>query len=155
MRKAFTLIEMVVGIGVFAAVILMGTMMMVSTLRASKKAAAVALVRNEGANALGVMTSFIRYADSITSCASTSLVIKTNNQDTVTFTCIVNSSDYYLASNSARLTSVNVKVGNCGIFTCGTNSVGINFSLSKAGTSTLVETTAASTFETTVVLRNK
>lgn len=150
MRKAFTLIEMVVGIGVFAAVILMGTMMMVATLRASKKAAAVALVRNEGANALGVMTSFIRYADSVT-CTPTSVTIKTNSQDTVIFACTTD----YLASNSARLTSANVKVGDCGIFTCGTNSVGIKFSLSKAGTSTLVETTAASTFETTVVLRNK
>lgn len=155
--KGFTLVEMVVGVGIFSVVIIMGTLMMVSTIRASKKASAVALVRNEGSSALNIMTSYIRYASSATCDSATSVSISPASGNQFSFTCInVGNNGSYIASNSAVLTSTNVKVTSC-TFTCGSTPplVNIYFSLAKVGTSLPVEQSATSDFGTTVVLRNK
>lgn len=161
MQKGFTLVEMVVSIGIFSVVIIMGTLMMVSTIRASKKASAVALVRNEGTSALNIMTSYIRYASAATCTSTSSITITPSNGGQIIFNCgTVDNVNYYIASNSARLTSGNVNVSSCSIFpNCEPNtsvtSIDIYFSLTKTGTSLPIEQTASSDFGTTVVLRNK
>lgn len=153
MHKGFTLIETVVGVGIFSVVIIMGTLMMVSTIRASKKASAVALIRNEGTNALNIMTSYIRYASALTCTSASSITIIPSSGNQFDFTCSGNT----IASNSASLTSSSVKVSSCDIFSnCVANtSVDIYFFLTKTGTSLPIEQTASSDFGTTVVLRNK
>lgn len=154
MEKGFTLIETVVGVGIFSVVIIMGTLMMVSTIRASKKASAVALIRNEGTNALNIMTSYIRYASALDcTSAPSSITITPSSGNQFDFTCSGNT----IASNSASLTSSSVKVSSCDIFSnCVANtSVDIYFFLTKTGTSLPIEQTASSDFGTTVVLRNK
>ncbi|KKS32529.1 MAG: hypothetical protein UU93_C0006G0008 [Candidatus Amesbacteria bacterium GW2011_GWA2_42_12] len=158
MHKAFTLVETVVSIGIFSVVIIMGTLMMVATLRASKKASAVALIRNEGSSALNIMTSYIRYASALDcTSAPSSISITPSNGDQIIFDCKTLNNINYIASNSASLTSSNVKVSSCDIFpNCVPNtSVDIYFSLIKTGTSLPIEQTASSDFGTTVVLRNK
>ena len=88
MHKAFTLVETVVSIGIFSVVIIMGTLMMVATLRASKKASAVALIRNEGSSALNIMTSYIRYASALDcTSAPSSISITPSNGDQIIFDC--------------------------------------------------------------------
>lgn len=153
MHKGFTLIETVVGVGIFSVVIIMGTLMMVSTIRASKKASAVALIRNEGTSALNIMTSYIRYASALDCTSASSITITPSSGNQFDFTCSGNT----IASNSASLTSSSVKVSSCDIFSnCVANtSVDIYFSLTKTGTSLPIEQTASSDFGTTVVLRNK
>lgn len=162
LKKGLTLIEVVVSVGIFATLAIVGSLLLIATLRGAKKAQAVALVRGEAANALGVMTSFFRFADDITACAAdgSSVTMVAAGRQTV-FACLTSGQDMYLASNSARLTSPAVKLNSCAsVFACDapaplTRSVIIKFGLARAGTGLPIESTAAVNFESQVVLRNE
>lgn len=156
-RGGFTLIEVVVAIGVFAVLSIITSLLLVGALRGSKKAAASILVRGQGAYAIESMASQIRFAKSIVDCtAGNSISVKTQTDVNLTFACLQSGSDTYLASNSARLTSNTVQVVTCAnVFTCPSpESVHINFSLQRGTTGQPLEGTAKIDFDTEVVLRN-
>lgn len=158
MKKAFTLIEVIVAIGVFAVLSVILSLLLAGTLRGSKKAAATILVRGEGAYAMESMAAQLRFAKSVTSCTGgSSVTAKTQAGADLTFSCLSSGEDVYLASNSARLTTANVKITNCaGVFTCpDPRMVRITFSLQKAGSNLPLEGQASINFDTEVGLRNK
>ena len=156
----FTLIEVIVAIGVFAVLSVMLSLLLAGTLRGSKKAAALILVRGEGAYAIESMAAQLRFAKSVTSCSTTggtSVIVKTQAGEDLTFSCLSSGTDVYLASNSARLTTANVKITSCAsVFTCSDPwVVHVTFGLQKAGSNLPLEGTANINFDTEVGLRNK
>lgn len=160
MKKAFTLIEVIVAIGVFGVLSVTLSLLLVGTLRGSKKAAATILVRGEGAYAVESMAAQLRFAKSVTDCTTgSSVTVKTQVGDNLTLSCLSSGDDIYLASNSARLTTSNVQVVSCTsppVFTCpDAKTVRITFGLQKAGSSLPLEGTASIDFDTEVGLRNE
>ena len=106
MIKAFTLVETVVAVGIFAILATIGSLLLFGALRGSKKASAISLVRTEGVFAMDSMTSSLRYAHEITGCSATSITF-----DDITYTC----DGGKISSNSASLTSARVNVDSCTI----------------------------------------
>lgn len=158
--KGFTLIETVLAVGIFAMVSVAGGLLLFSTLRGAKKAAAVIAVRSQGANAIGTMTQLLRYATEITSCSGSQLAFTVPDGSKGVFSCQKADEDVYLASGSGRLTSPAVQIVDCNtVFTCTpaapeTKNVSINFGLVKAN-STFIEDSARINFESQVGLRNR
>lgn len=153
MKKAFTLIEVVVAIGIFAVLSVVSSLLLVGVLRGSKKAAAVILVRGEGAYATESMAAQLRFGKSITSCTGSGVTAKTKTGADLIFECLGD----YLASNSARLTTSNVRIVSCAnVFTCpDAQTVRITFSLQKAGSNLPLEGTAGMNWDIEVGLRNQ
>lgn len=65
MKKGFTLIEMIVAIGLFALLMTTTTMLLFASLRSTKKASNVTKAKAEGAYALNLMINLLRYATKI------------------------------------------------------------------------------------------
>ena len=148
MIKAFTLVETVVAVGIFAILATIGSLLLFGALRGSKKASAISLVRTEGVFAMDSMTSSLRYAHEITGCSATSITF-----DDITYTC----DGGKISSNSASLTSARVNVDSCTI-SCTptppkTKTVDISFTLSRKDATTVLDR-AIVPFQTQVVLRN-
>lgn len=161
--RGFTLIEVVIAVGLFATLAIAGNLLLIGTLRGAKKAQAVAVVRSEGSYALGVITDLVRYSRQVIGCSAdgASLTVTDLRGQPATLTCMTNGSDAYLASNSARLTSTAVTLAACtGVFSCdvpvpNTRAVTISFSLRRSGSAGLpLEATADINFTSQVQLRN-
>lgn len=154
--KGFTLIETVLAVGMFAIVSVAGGLLLFSTLRGAKKAAAVITVRSQGSNAMGVMTQLLRYAAEVTTCSGNQLAFTAIDGSRGVFSCQVDSTgtDAYLASGSGRLTSPAVKIEDCSnVFNCPTTkNVIIKFGLVRSNTSF---TGSRIDFESQVGLRNR
>ena len=145
MIKAFTLVETVVAVGIFAILATIGSLLLFGALRGSKKASAISLVRTEGVFAMDSMTSSLRYAHEITGCSATSITF-----DDITYTC----DGGKISSNSASLTSARVNVDSCTI-SCTptppkTKTVDISFTLSRKDATTVLDR-AIVPFQTQVV----
>ena len=156
--KAFTLIETVVAVGVFAVLVSMTSVLLVGALQGAKKAAATATVRGEGANAIRTMEQMLRFATDVTVCDGKQIdFVQYQGASTTSFSCGVD----YIASGSGILTAptVTVKPNTCAI-TCDTadpltaKAVTIKFDLEKTGAA-FVSETATAQFETQVTLRNR
>lgn len=162
MSKGFTLIEVVVAIGVFAVLATVGSVLLFSILRGSKKAAAVAAVRTEGAQVMAALTSHLRFARQVNACTGSLITFTTVDNTSLTFSCLTTGSppNTFLASNSARLTSEAVNLTSCAaVFSCApaaplTQTVNIKFSLTRSG-ATVAEGTASVDFQSEVGLRNR
>lgn len=142
-RKGFSLIEVLLGVTLFALLLVATTSIMISSLRSSRKAAAIALAKTEGAYALQAMGRMIKFANEIKSgdCTATSLTIQRtstnqNNNEPITYSLVSS----HLASNSGALQSsltsgdVSVTLGGCTqVFTCDANrrSVSICFTINN------------------------
>lgn len=152
--KGFTLIEAVLAVGVFALLAVTGALLLFSTLRGAKKAAAAIEVRSQGANAMGVMTQLLRYATQVTSCSSSQITFTASDGSQGNFSCV---GDDYLAYGSGRLTSTKVKIVSCvNVFDCsGDNQVKINFSLQTNINPTFTDESSRINFESQVELRNR
>jgi len=157
MKRGFTLIEVVVAIGIFAVLMVGTSLLLVSTLRGAKKAAAQIAVRSEGAWAMDLMSSTLRFSQRVTSCTTgTGISVQLGDGSNVTFACQGSSPDYYLASGSGRLTSTNVALVSCAnVFVCpDTKTIKIQFGLLKAGTNLQIENTSQINFDSEIRLRN-
>lgn len=170
MHKSFTLIEVVVGVGIFAVLATMGSLLLVGILRGGKRATNTIAVRGEGANAMEDMVRLVRYATGVTACSSSRIEFLPIRGDKAAYECRQDAQGInYLASGSAifnplpasgRVTSPQVTLVSCNIFACNqpppdTTTVTIGFTLSKSGSSTLVEDSSSIGFDSEVVLRNK
>ena len=154
MTRGFTLIETVVAVGVFAVLSVVGSVLLFGILRGSKKSAAVAVVRGEGANIINNMTAMLRFAQEISVCSGNTITFKPQAGDDITYTIIGNS----IASNSAVIASNQVLVNNL-VFVCTpvvpkTKIININFLLKRDPTTSVFDQ-AEIPFQTQVVLRNR
>lgn len=158
-QKGFTLVELLVVVGIMAIVGTMTANLFLSNLRTAAKTKALTEVKQNGDYALEVMRRMIRNAREIkSSCpgSGTSLMILNPDENTTTFDC----SGAQIASNTATfLTSgkLEVKSGSCS-FVCEKPLskpavVTITFTLKKGEASLGKEFTAEIPFQTTVSTR--
>lgn len=170
-KTGFTLIEILVVVGILGIIAFIGTNMFFTILKGSTKTRVLAEVKQNGNYALGVMERMIRNARKIEECQVSADHIKIQNpdEDWTDFLCcgspslIASESGGLTCSDSgienARLTSSNVQV-SCGTFISCTQATGgppvitINFTLSQLGSPPRPEEQARVDFGTTVTLRN-
>jgi len=167
----FTLIEILIVVGVLGVIVGAGSTMFFSVLRGSTKTKVLQMVKQNGDYAISVMERMIRNARSISGGGS-SITIVNPDGGTTTFNCCGSNPNFLIASESgtlrceeARITSSEVKVNNCsnvfevtpGILGLRPAVVKINFDLSRAeqaGVTFRPEEQAVVNFQTTVSLRN-
>lgn len=166
-RKAqnfgFTLVEMLVVVGVVAVVGMMAVNLFFATLKGSTKTAVLNEVKQNGDYALSVMEKMVRNAKSLSPLTGQTGTITIINPDggTTRFSCLLDGSVRKIASNSAALTSQNVTLASCpaDLFTVTTvagkpSVVTIKFTLIQATVSpSRPEERASMDFQTTVSLR--
>jgi len=164
-RSGFTLIEIIVVVGILGIIMIMGSNLFFSILRGSTKTKILQLVKQNGDYAISVMGRMIRNARSVSGSGSSITIVNPDGMPT-TFSCgdidIPLDGKAEIASNGARLISNEVKVENCsGIFSVTPGEVGvspaavtINFNLSQAAVTTRLEERASVNFRTTISLRN-
>lgn len=154
--KGFTLIEVLIALAVFSVLGMMTTVILVGALQGAKKAAAVALVKNEGARVINTMTQMLKYSPSVTACTTNPYSItfqpRVGDRDLTRFFCTSDS----IASNSAtaELTSGKVEMTTCSITCPSLQQVNIEFKLRMKVGSFATEN-ADTTFKTQIGLRNQ
>ena len=162
MKKAFTLIELLIGFALVGLLMATGIVLLFTSLRTAKKASAVGTAKTEGAYALNTLSQKIRYAQSVSCPASPP------NSVTVNFfggtTTVYRLSSGKLAASGAStadLTTSRVVVDSSGCpggtFTCSPavspTKVTICFNVNLAGVTDVNETGKAA-FQSQVSLRN-
>lgn len=166
MKKGFTLIEILVVVGILGLIAVIGTNMFFSILKGETKTRVLAEVKQNGNYALSVMGRMIRNAKEITSCTSNmqTITIKNPDREETTFDL----SGTRIASRSALgtgyLTSDKVRIDktdpvnkpyrfDCTAVTGSPAVITIRFTLSQPGVATRPEEQATVDFKTTVSLR--
>ncbi len=162
----FTLIELLVVVAVFMILALLVTNSLFSILKSNTKANIMKEIRQNGAYALDVMDKAISGGRKIEECTPSTLKITNIDNQQITFSCLSQPvgglTQISLASDSARLTSTNITLEECNIFTCeeirpgeGFGKIAVSFTLKQLGAPTRSEETARQTFTKTIFLRNK
>lgn len=162
------MIEILVVIGILGVIAVIGTSIFFTTFRSSTKTKVLSTVKQNGDYALSVMERIIRDSQEVIAntetpsriCALEMKKIKVKRLDgtEVEFSC-EETDNSFIASNSAALTSSEVKLNSC-YFDCTTQgdfyqqNVVIRFTLSQAAAAVRVEEQASVDFRTTVTLRN-
>jgi len=169
----FSLIEILVVMGLLAIAVVIGTSLFFTTFRSSAKTKALTIVKQNGDYALSVMERLIRDSEEVIVngdgdiCESGMNKIKIKRMDgsEIEFECLdEGTATGYIASTSAvraRLISEEVKLDSCS-FDCSQKdlnpfnpqSVVINFTLSQANEAARVEEQASVDFQTSVTTRN-
>lgn len=154
MRKAFSLIEILVGLGLFAMLGTVSAVMLLSVMRGARKAAAINIAKNEGQYALNAMAQKTRFGKAA-SCTATSLTLTRTDDTTVDYNLTGGKITETEAAVVDDLTSEKVAVATCGgtMFTCNGRTVTVCFNIDTAGTPDVTES-AGIMFKTTIVLRN-
>ncbi len=158
--KGFTLIEMVVAIGILGTVGMVASLIFFSTLRGVAKTDITREVKQNGDYAITVMERMIRNAagiDSSTVCNGTSLSsLKIQNTDgnSTTFSLV---SGQIASGSGIFLTNPKVSVTNL-VFTCSRavgkpDVINISFNAAQAGSAGGPEGLSSMNFQTTVSLR--
>lgn len=113
-RNGFSLIEMLVVMFVFSILAIVVVQTLAITLRGSKKSESQVQARENIQYAISVMDRQIRNARSLTCSGQTNTLSYTDEYgNPANFQCISSSGNYYIASNSARLTSNSINITNC------------------------------------------
>lgn len=170
-QKGFTLVELLVAIGILGVVGGIATIILFTTLRSASKSDIMREVKQNGDYAISVMERMVRNAQGVetvdnSSCsttgncgAGTCMKIKNPDGRTTNFLKENVGDVFKIASNSGTyLTSNKVTVVGDLNFTCTRTPgkpdvVSINFTLSQPGTPTRPEERASINFQTTVSLR--
>ncbi len=166
--NGFTLIEILVVVGLLAVIATIGSNMFFTTLRSSSKSKNLTIVKQNGDYALATIEKLIRDSEKVITnsdgsvCTTGMNKIKTKRLDgsEVEFSCEEEGTvNGLIASNSARLTGSDVKLDSCS-FDCSSQGefypqvVSIDFTLSQAAVTTRLEEQASVSFRTTVNTRN-
>ena len=166
--KGFTLIEILVVIGLLGIIVAVGSNMFFTTLKSSTKSKILTVVKQNGDYALTIMERLIRDSEKVIvnsdgvlcEAGMNKLKVKRLDGSEIEFTCEgEGTAGSLIASNSARLTSPEVKIDNCS-FDCFSQGefypqiVKINFTLSQLAETIRVEEQAIIDFEATVTTRN-
>ncbi|TSC87469.1 MAG: hypothetical protein G01um101416_452 [Microgenomates group bacterium Gr01-1014_16] len=150
------MVEILVGLGLFAILGVGVAVMLFATLRGARKTTAINVANNEGRHALNLMAQMTRFAK-VAQCPSPTSLTLTKTDDT---TMSYSLSGTAIASGSANLTSQRVTVTACSgtMFTCSGRTVQICFNIDAAGAADVTETAegvgTGIKFVTTVTLRN-
>lgn len=158
MRKAFSLVEIVVALGLFAILATTISTLLLTTLRGARKSAAIGIVKNEAQTAMTSMAQTLRFAQSVDCSVADQVTVVDQNGGTVVY-------QYQLASTRimrglVALTSPNSVVSRCGItsvFICSGRVVDICFTADAAGAADVTTQAEGATgirFEARVTLRN-
>lgn len=150
MKKGFTLIELLVAVGLMTVVMASVTMMLAATLKATRKAAAINRVKNEGAYAVQTMAGMLRYAKSVEGCSGNKIDFTPLAGNATSFSCQT-SPTAYIASGSAKLTATEFSTSSCAITCPDAHTVNIVFGLQKTGD---VSESSIVNFDAQVTLRN-
>lgn len=177
-NKGFTLLEILVAMGVASVVGVLITQVFFTTTRSNTKTELLKEVKQNGEYAVNIMERMIHNARDVTSvCASTgsalsSFTIINPDGNTTAFGCVLDSGTTRIASQSGTgnvdfLTSNNVSLGGttcddinntlafeCFTYPDGHTRVVVEYSLSKAGISVDQIDQASATFQTTITTRN-
>lgn len=158
--KGFSLIELVVSLGLFAMLSLIITMATFSSLGVAQKANVIAQARSQGSYALTLITNQLRYASDLSdwnSCNNDSLSYVDRFFQTTSFSKQIDlANGDYLASGSARLTNSGFIVSPCTdqatIFVCDlpTRTIKICFVVTNKS-----DTTVGLVYKDQVLLRNR
>jgi prepilin-type N-terminal cleavage/methylation domain-containing protein len=166
-KPAFTLVELLVVVAIFAGLGVLLVNSLFSILRSNTKSELVKEIRQNGSFAIDVMTKKLAGANNPQCDEEQSQVTFSDSDgEEITFSC---DSGGYIASESAgaektALTSnqvgednIKISLTNCS-FECETagtkNKVTINFTLSQAGTSSRQEDLAQQSFSKVILVRN-
>jgi len=167
-KSGFTLIEILVVVGILGIIAVIASNVFFTTLRSSGKTKALTTVKQNGDYALSVMERLIRDSQEVMTnsagqyCVAGMKKIKVKRIDgtEVEFACEEEGTvNGRIASNSARLISSGVKVDQCS-FDCESKgqfypkTVTIKFTLSQSAVTTKPEEQASVNFQTTVSVRN-
>ena len=156
-KNGFTLVEIMIVIGILGIIVVIGSGAFFSILRGSTKVRTLQLVKQNGDYAISVMERMIRNARNVSGGGS-SITITNPDGGTTIFSCELDSAT--IASNGASLLSSEVEVKDCSFnVTLGQSGikpavVEINFTLAKAGGTNKPEEQAEVNFHTIVTLRN-
>lgn len=164
MRKTgFTLIEILIVLGIFGVIAIIGVNMFFAILKGSAKTRILTEVKQNGNYALGVMERMVRNARNLESYTGNSITIVNLDGGKTTFACGDSDGNGIndIASNEASLINDQVAVENCdNVFSVNPGELGIqpdevaiDFTLTQAGEGR-GEEKASIDFKTTVTLRN-
>ena len=170
-NKGFTLIEILVVVGILAIIAVVSSNMFFTVFKSSGKTKVLTKVKQNGDYALTVMERLIRDSQEVSSsCTSgmASIKVKRFDGSEITFSCDL-AQGLIASSSGQRLTSSEVKVDSCS-FDCGCptaypnctsegtkfypKTVTIKFTLSQVGATVRPEEEAIINFQTTVSTRN-
>ena len=168
--RGFTLIEILVALGIFVIILVVGSNMFFTILKSSSKTKVLTEVKQNGDYAINVMERMIRNAKEIVEnteatplrCASEMSKLKITNPsgDTTEFDLtgprIASNLGNYLTSDAVEIDATQSNRFDCTAGVPGTSPdvVTINFILKQAGTVSRPEEEASVSFQTTVTLRN-
>ncbi len=117
MKRGFTLVEIVVVLGIFGILMVVGTDFFVSTIQSSNRTTIQNEVRQNAQKIMQDMVSQIRQA-------TTPPVIGTNQLTVGSVVYLVNTTDWSITKNGQKLNSNAVAVVNCGCVTsCSTSGL--------------------------------
>jgi prepilin-type N-terminal cleavage/methylation domain-containing protein len=160
--KGFSLIELIVSLGLFALLSLIITMMTFSSLSVAQKANLVAQARSQGSYALTLMTNQLRYASDLSdwsNCNTDSLSYVDHFFQTTSFSkqSDLTNGDYLAsASASVRLTNSGFIISACSdqptIFACDlpTRTVKVCFVITNKN-----DTSVGLVYKDQILLRNR
>lgn len=167
----FTLIEVIVVIGVFVILSTIILSILVTIIRGSKKSDSVVSVRQDGEHAMDQIVRVLRFAKSLDPATTCDGATQLNNITITavdlsqnTFTCPATSANPIKMNNTTNLTNSNISqvvvtpVNSC-YFVCTQNTgrpptIRINFNLSKVNSNGVLEGNTTIPFQSSVILRN-
>lgn len=121
-QRGFTLIELMIGIGLTSVLLVSVNLLFFSGIRSSRKSSAIGETDSEGRFVMGAIQQMVRYARKIDTCSNYSLTVRRVNGDAVTYNVILTSGSEKISSSSADLTTSRVVVSPCSagaaVFTC-------------------------------------
>lgn len=163
--KGFTLIEVLVMVGVFLAVSVVIIGILFSTLRGGAKTTSLDQVKLNGDFAISLMSKSIRNAKSLTNAPGcigstpNTVEIVGSDDSAVIFSCEATtiSQNGSPILNTGQSGSVELVSGTCN-FSCSssgvTPTITIKFKLTTPGSASFIESKSTVDFETSVTLRN-
>ncbi len=161
LAAGYTLVELIVAIGLLGILAVSATNLFFSAIRGSSKVDAGTEVKQNGQFALSAMEQLIRNSLTLNSCTGTNINITSRDGKEIIFACVdVGAGSGYIASNSARLTSENVVVTSCS-FACSEDVtklrsplVTVTFTIQQKAAGVETYQRAAADFSTSVSLRS-
>lgn len=172
--RGFTLLEILVSVGILAIVVPLLAQVLFTTTHVNKKNEIITNIKQDGNFALDVIGRMVRSAKSIDVCAGGDLQITSPDNYTTTFTCVSDGNAARIASVSASwhptmyLTSGNLTVSSSGgstctdstlVFSCAPpvgikNQAAVTFTLGKLGVSGNAYANGSASFQSTFGMRN-
>jgi prepilin-type N-terminal cleavage/methylation domain-containing protein len=174
-RKGFTLMEILISIGILATVGTLITQVLFTTMHVNTKSGILTDIKQNGEFAMDSMGRLVRVAGTIeTVCGqgkltSDTAIIRDGEGQTITFSCVSDGTTARIASTSASgtayLTGDSVTLSASGATTCadstlafscpsaGSTTMSIHFTLRQIGTSPDTYTGAENAFDSTVNIR--